>query len=100
MKEYWKKTDTNHTGESWFSHKHNGSWCNGRQTPVQPIQTTQPASDSVGLMFKLIIASLTRIEKVLDQMGFQEPVQKIQVGEPEIPVVEGIEESTKDDLPF
>jgi len=31
MRQFWKKEDTNHTGQSWFSHKlENGEWCNGK----------------------------------------------------------------------
>lgn len=31
MKQFWKKDDPNHTGQSWYSHKlENGEWCNGK----------------------------------------------------------------------
>ena len=30
MKQFWKKDDPDHKGQSWYSHKlENGTWCNG-----------------------------------------------------------------------
>ncbi len=34
MRQFWKKDDVNHTGQSWFSHKaDDGTWCNGKPKP-------------------------------------------------------------------
>lgn len=31
MKEFWKKSDPDHKGQSWFSHKtEEGEWCSGK----------------------------------------------------------------------
>ena len=107
------KTDANFGKEFWACAKSKTEgcgffkWVDDKPSNYQTgVVKPKPVEDSIGMMFKLIIASLTRIERVLDELGFVEPTPKVRVDEPNIPIVESIQDRPGDegadmkDLPF
>lgn len=65
MRQMWKKSDPNHTGESWYSHKlENGSWCNGKEKKEGSLNVALLSTAVAQLQ-----ASNARIEQRLDKMA-------------------------------
>lgn len=57
MQERWRKDDPEHTGESFFSHKWNGGWCNG----PKPAQGKSEANTPTGEQSKALVSILSQL---------------------------------------
>lgn len=61
MKEMWKKSDPNHQGESWYSHKDGDVWCNGK--PPKP-NSNAVQSQALDVILRKVIGIETRLDKM------------------------------------
>lgn len=78
MKQMWKKSDPDHQGESWYSHKDGNNWCNGKPP--------KPSSNGIqGQALAVILNKLIKIEDRLDKMADFLKRSNLVVAEPVIP---------------
>ena len=61
MTERWRKDDPDHKGESFFSHKQDGGWCNGK--PPRP-SSNAIQSEALDLIIKKLDTIDGRIDKL------------------------------------
>lgn len=70
MKQMWKKSDPNHLGESWYSHKEGAGWCNGKPQSTKSFAQANPERDvMIGQVLASINTKVDRIEATLKVLG-------------------------------
>lgn len=104
MRQFWKKDDPDHKGQSWFSHKlDDGSWCNGTPKPArsangytQPAPKAEPQVDwdkiAVGKVASNLAVALIESGKTITEV--QSHLEEI------FKLANSIVEGKNSDLPF
>src|SRR3990167_6520097 len=75
MKQMWKKSDPDHTGDSWFSHKEGDSWCNGKPPKASSNAVQSQALDAILNKIIKLEAGQLEIKQLLASIGAREAVK-------------------------
>ena len=74
MKQMWKKSDPEHKGESWYSHKEGDEWCNGKAKPTQNYPVNQAPSQRDELTGKVLAGISSKLDRLLTMVEAITPV--------------------------